>query len=138
MDDLSGLAATYHHMGLLCTDMGEHERAVGYHRQALALRERLRGEQDIAEVLVSLAWAYHQDPSTTLTTRAEAIRPSSEQALGRSQSDPRGAEAREDWDAMDAVVRRAWTLAERLGRDDLVTRLLWLKAEVALAAGSAA
>ena len=114
LDDLSGLAATYHHLGLLCTDVGEHKQAVGYHRQALALRERLRGKQDIAEVLVSLAGAYYH--------HFAALRLSSER---------RRAE-----DEMRSVIGRAWTLGGRLGRSDLLTRLLWLKAEVALAEGS--
>ncbi len=113
LDDLSGLAATYHHMGLLCTDTGEHERAVDCHRRALGLRERLGAEQDIAEVLVSLAWAYYQ--------HAASLQPS--------------AERRRAEDERHAVIRRARTLADRLGRRDLLTRLLWLEADVALAEG---
>jgi tetratricopeptide (TPR) repeat protein len=113
LDDLSGLAATYHHLGLLCTDTGEHERALDYHRQALRLRERLGAEQDIAEVAVSLAWAYRRHCST--------LRQGSGQCRAR--------------DEMRAAAERAWALTRRLNRRDLLTRLLWLDAEVALEEG---
>jgi tetratricopeptide (TPR) repeat protein len=120
LDDLSGLAATYHHMGLLCTDMGEHERAVAYHRRALALREQLRGGQDVAEMLVSLAWAYYD-----LGGGGSDAQDGSNGGRG-----PAG-------DEMDTFVERGRTLASQLDRRDLLTRLLWLEAEVALTEGRA-
>jgi tetratricopeptide (TPR) repeat protein len=89
-------------MGLLCTDQGEHEQALEHYRRALELREQLESEQEVAEVLVSLAWAHSH---------------------------------RRAWNEMRPIADRAWTLAARLGRRDLLTRLLWLEAEIALAEG---
>lgn len=123
LDDLSGLAATYHHMGLLCTDTSEHQRALDYHGRALALREKLQAEQDIAEVLVSLAWALYHRLSTGLTTDSSTFR----QDQGEGKHDAR--------DQLWTVVERARTLAGSLHRHDLLARLMWLEAEDALAAG---
>jgi hypothetical protein len=84
----------------------------------------LGSEQDVAEVLVSLAWAYRRDPSIGLRTGP---------ATGQ-----RGAERRRSQEALDAAIRRARRLASRLGRGDLLTRLHWLEAEIAQASGRTA